>query len=273
MGTISRCARWFLASRIVEGPLAVPFVSNAKLLVSRGMRGATENVHTGLSEFVDMSFLLHLLRPKDLFVDVGANVGAYTVLASAVVGASTLALEPVPSTFMSLRHNLAINGIDALVDAKNIAAGDAEGVVPFTSALGTVNHVATETERSSDVIEVPVETLDALLAGKAPTLMKIDVEGFEENVLVGASNTLQSLSLLGVIIETNESGQRYGKSDVALHQNLVSHGFERISYDPFTRTISAEKEAGRNSLYIKHQAVVEERLRGASPFSVNGRFV
>jgi hypothetical protein len=57
----------------------------------------TGNLYAGLHEFSEMGFLLHLLRQNDLFVDVGANLGSYTVLASAVCQARNIAFEPVPA--------------------------------------------------------------------------------------------------------------------------------------------------------------------------------
>ena len=62
-----------------------------------GMTGATGNVYCGLHEFEDMALVLHALRPRDLFVDVGANVGSYTVLGgqpARVALASNPSLEP-----------------------------------------------------------------------------------------------------------------------------------------------------------------------------------
>ena len=69
------------------------------LIANAGMAGATGNIYVGLREFEDMAFLLHLLRPDDLFVDVGANIGSFTVLASGAVGARSLAIEPIERTF------------------------------------------------------------------------------------------------------------------------------------------------------------------------------
>jgi hypothetical protein len=63
-------------------PVVVPFVGDTRLLVARGMRGATGNVYVGLHEFEEMAFALHALRPSSRFIDVGANVGSYTVLAA-----------------------------------------------------------------------------------------------------------------------------------------------------------------------------------------------
>ena len=53
------------------------------------------NIYRGLFEYEDMLFLLHALRPENIFVDVGANVGAYTILSSKVVNAKSVAFEPM----------------------------------------------------------------------------------------------------------------------------------------------------------------------------------
>jgi predicted RNA methylase len=70
------------------------------------MTGATQKIYCSLQEFEDMALLLHVLRPGDLFVDVGANVGSYTILAAGVCGANVISIEPVPSTFTHLADNI-----------------------------------------------------------------------------------------------------------------------------------------------------------------------
>jgi len=82
------------------------------------MHGATGNIYVGLHEFEQMAFLLHCLRSEDIFIDVGANVGSYTVLASAAVGAKTIAFEPIESEYNGLMANIELNGIAHLVDAR-----------------------------------------------------------------------------------------------------------------------------------------------------------
>src|SRR4051812_14088428 len=84
---LGRVARWQMASRLLTAPVALPFVEGTFLLASRGMTGATGNWYCGLHEVHDMAFVLHLLRDGDHFLDVGANVGSYTILAGGAVGA------------------------------------------------------------------------------------------------------------------------------------------------------------------------------------------
>ena len=62
----------------------------------------TGNIYCGLAKFADMAFVLHVLRAGDLFVDIGANAGAYTLLASSVTGAKTTCFEPAPATYARL---------------------------------------------------------------------------------------------------------------------------------------------------------------------------
>lgn len=79
-------------------------------------------IYMGLHEFENMAFLLHFLRKEDLFFDIGADIGSYTILASGHVGAHTFAFEPIPSTFQSLANNVAINRINDSVIEKRLAA-------------------------------------------------------------------------------------------------------------------------------------------------------
>ena len=82
------------------------------------MTGVTGNIYAGLHEFADMAFVLHFLRAGDLFADVGANVGSYTILASGVVGCRTVAFEPDPVTAAALERNINLNKIAERVELR-----------------------------------------------------------------------------------------------------------------------------------------------------------
>jgi len=103
---ISNWVRWQISSSILKMPVIFPWIGQSKLVAERGMTGATGNIYAGLHEFTDMAFCLHLLRSGDLFVDVGANIGSYTVLASKAIGTNSVTLEPVPQTFERLQQIL-----------------------------------------------------------------------------------------------------------------------------------------------------------------------
>ena len=185
LAAIGRVIRWQIGSRLLPGSVALPYVGDTKLLTSRGMTGATGNWYCGLHELNEMGFVLHVLRDGDHFLDVGANVGSYTVLAAGGVGARTTAVEPIPSTFGHLRRNVLLNGLSDRVRCWQGGLSDEDTILRFSSDLDTVNHVLTEHE-SMPAVEVPVTRLDDLVGDDVPTVIKIDVEGHERAVLLGA---------------------------------------------------------------------------------------
>ena len=232
------------------------------------MSGATGNIYCGLHEFEDMALVLHALRPDDLLVDIGANVGSYTMLGGAA-GAQVLAVEPIPDTFAWLKRNIAVNGLDARVVALNLGLGRDEGQLRFTRGLDTVNHVLEAGESADDVIEVPVCTLDKVLEGRRPTLIKIDVEGYETEVLAGAGQALANPGLMAVIMELNGSGMRYGFDEMALHRDLLGRGFATYRYHPLERALEplhgAQSGSG-NTVYVRDAALLAERVRTARKY-------
>jgi FkbM family methyltransferase len=263
VAAIGRWARWQVASRLAPGPILVPFVGKTRLVACPGETGITGNIYFGLAEYEDMAFTLHVLRPGDQFIDVGANAGVYTVLASGVAGAFTDAFEPIPATADRLENNVVVNGLGNLVTIHRVGIGSCPGALRFAVLEDTVNHVASQDEVAE---EFPVETLDRMLLCKAPTLIKIDVEGFEPAVLAGAAEVLKSKSLLALIVEINSSYQRYGFSVEDVIRPLSDAGFAPCSYDPNSRLLvelSIPDSDSANTIFVRNRRSVEERLKTA----------
>ncbi|GAA4084476.1 FkbM family methyltransferase [Mucilaginibacter panaciglaebae] len=251
------------------------FIPPVRFYVSKGLTGITGNIYAGLHEFNEMAFLLHFLRDEDTFIDVGANVGAYTILASGVCGATSIALEPVNSTFDILLKNVELNQLNGNVTAVNAAAGSEMGVTRFTSANDTTNHVVAENETiTSENIEVKLLTIDSLIQKNIPQLAKIDVEGFESEVLKGMVNTLDADDLKAIIIELNGSGNRYGFNEADIHQNLLNKRFRPHLYDPFKRTLTeTETFSTHNTIYCRDMEFVYHRIQTAAKISVLGEMI
>jgi hypothetical protein len=115
-GTVACFLRWQLGSRLLRMPVLVPWVGSTSLVIETGMTGATMNFYCGLHEAANTDFVLHALRPGDVFLDVGANVDTHTILASGVAQARTIALEPIPATFLRLLRNLRLNNLLSYVE-------------------------------------------------------------------------------------------------------------------------------------------------------------
>ncbi|HMO83471.1 MAG TPA: FkbM family methyltransferase [Lacipirellulaceae bacterium] len=268
-----RFAKWQVGSRLAPGPIVVPWVNGTRFIASPGERGVTVNIYNGLYEFADMAYVLHVLRHEDWFLDVGANVGSYTLLACGAAGAQGYAFEPVPSTFERLVANLRLNGLEGRVRAVNQGLGDNPTTLRFSTERNCTNHVLAEDERVERSVEVSVTTLDAV-ADHSPAMMKIDVEGFEMPVLRGASRVLADPTLNSLLIELNGSGARYGFDDSELVDLLESYGFRPYQYEPFQRRLAAleqrHNEEG-NTLFVRDLARARERVESAAPFSIFDR--
>lgn len=79
-----------------ETNICLPWFTGLWLPICKGDSGLTGNYYLGLHECRDMSFTAHLLKPGDLFVDVGANLGSYSLIASGLCKAQSIAFEPAP---------------------------------------------------------------------------------------------------------------------------------------------------------------------------------
>ena len=275
LATLRRYLLFHLSRRVFRKPSVYPYVNDLRL-VGRFGGGVTGNIYFGLHDFEDMSFVLHFLRGEDLFVDVGANCGSYTLLAAGACGCKTIAVEPVPQTYEHLLENLRLNELEDKVMAHPMGLGERGGRLRFSDNKGAMNQVLTDDETRTASVEVSVLSLDALLAGKVPTLLKLDVEGYEFPVLSGAKQALASIQLKAIIMELNGTGKKYGHADEEIHQLLLSYRFRPFKYDPLGRKLDPIKSFNRskfNTLYIRSEAsaFAEARVQNARKFRVNGR--
>jgi FkbM family methyltransferase len=269
LATLSRFVRWQLGSRILGASVAMPFLADTRLITKTGMHGATMNLYVGLHEFEEMSFLLHLLNPSETFVDVGANVGVYTVLAAGVRKANVISVEPVPETYEQLMDNVHLNRLDSNVTAHNIGLAGEKGKLRFSVSKGSGNHVLNG-EDNVPAIKVPVDMLDSLAEDSKPVLIKIDVEGFEHEVLRGGQRILNSSSLLALIVELNGLGKRYGFADNLIDFKLRKFGFVPASYKPFERRLTelSRPHPKGNTIYVRSPVNLAYRMQKAKPFNL-----
>ena len=173
----------------------------------------------GLADPLQKEFL-HAAKPSDVFLDVGANCGSWTIPAVAPPDGirSVYALEPSPGPYLTLLENIRLNGCEDKVWAMPIIAGDREGFARFRvdtldPSTGT-SHVTGAHEAAHQPTgalwrpepvetQVPTFSIDGLVqmgAIEQPTLVKIDTEGYEGLVLDGMSQTAPGVRVMCVEI-------------------------------------------------------------------------
>jgi FkbM family methyltransferase len=257
-----------VAARMIPGEVCVEYPNNTRLLISPHMKGAAHFILPPLCEFEEMAFTMHFLRADALFADVGANVGAFSVLAGGVAGARVKAFEPSHDTFKMLERNLLLNGLKDRAKAINAAVGKSNGEIFFSSGLGTENHVAVESIANNSP-KVRMTTLDGEFAEGPPDLMKVDVEGFECEVFAGATNLLRQPRLRAIIVERNNCGTRYNFDENRLHRQIRESGFVPCRYDPFARQLARiGDQALGNIIYVRDIAATNACLQTAAAFKL-----
>lgn len=217
----------------------------------------------------DEAFLSNFLKPGMTYVDVGANIGTTTLAGAAAVGptGTVIAFEPHPGTFRDLSDSVALNpDLAPRISLIRSAVGDTVGTAHISDLPeNDVNHI------HPGGIQVQMTTLDDELEfTQHIDLLKIDVEGYEKNVLQGAKRTLAKTDAVYFeSCEANFAGFGYSSDD--LFDLLHESGFCCYTVDPADFTL-AEVEKGRRCVQgyenLLACRVGQRRLRDASRESV-----
>jgi FkbM family methyltransferase len=193
-------------------------------------------------EVNEQNFLIRYLHRGDVFVDVGANIGIFTVMAADRVGRSGLvfSFEPCAETFSRLETNLKLNGFKNAVCLR-LALSDTQNtqyLYQLTGGYGAFNSLAPPTLSAGyDQVEVQCTTWDSFEqlneAARRVCLMKIDVEGWELRVLNGAAQALARPNAPDLLVEfTDANAQAAGTSCAALYERLVGFGYRMYRFGP-----------------------------------------
>ena len=175
-------------------------------------------------------FIGRNLAPDSTFVDVGANIGTYTVLASAVVGPSgkVVAIEPHPVIFKYLQRNVAANQLQN-VFAMDVAVGAKRQTALMQYSEKNPGETYITSQFHAETTKVPMARLDDVLSDLGiltVDYLKIDVEGYELSVLHGAKRVIDSSRNIIIQIELVDAyAERYGHSTADIAELLLSMAF------------------------------------------------
>jgi FkbM family methyltransferase len=159
----------------------------------------------------ETDYMCKVLKKGDVFIDIGSNIGLFSLIASKIVGdeGKVLCFEPSPLTFSRLKENVTINNFNNL-DIRNLGLSDAIGELTFyvsNNGYDAWNSFSPSKDNKLELsINVPVSTLDFELneIDKSKIkLVKIDVEGWEKFVLQGAKDFLTNFNPI-VMVEFTE---------------------------------------------------------------------
>jgi FkbM family methyltransferase len=212
-------------NRVLRRPAVVPMGMRSRIFADVRFPSSMLPAYGNPPDVREMCVWLRHLRRGDLFVDVGANVGLYSLLA-AEAGAYVIAVEADAGCAPQLGANMRLNGYP--VELHTVAASDRIGLATFTVGRDTCNALGEVAGFAS--ITVPTLTLDAIVAGRSVAGIKVDVEGAEHLVLRGARDVLErGVGLLQ--LEWNDTSLSFGENRQPVADLLAEHGYKLFRPD------------------------------------------
>jgi FkbM family methyltransferase len=218
------------------------------------------------------------LRPGDVFVDVGANIGMTTLCAAALVGPDgrVIAFEPNPRVFDRLRGHVELNGLERLVELRHCGLSEQPGQFELHVPIhaGEASFAVPQGAGPVVVHSVPVSVGDDELGriDMLPMFIKIDVEGFEYRVLCGLRQTLATRQPAVLTEALDVHLARAGSSVEQLFKLMVGLGYTAYSVScidpvwgwPGRLTLhhleSARKDLSQDLLWLATGSPFQERL-------------
>lgn len=217
----------------------VKYITNSTKVICYLDSRLSELIYLNDFEAKEIGFIKSFLKLGDIFIDVGANTGLYTVLASELIGKSgkVYSFEPASKTYKRLLENIEFNNCDN-VEVNQLGISDEKTVLSLN--LSDDNYFEAwnsfgKPSRGDNFLneEVKVTTLDEYFNGILSennlqiTLVKIDVEGWEKKVVLGFKNLLLKDIPIVLLVEfTEENAKNCNSSTEELYRLLEEYGFK-----------------------------------------------
>nr|WP_275335106.1 FkbM family methyltransferase [Nodosilinea sp. TSF1-S3]MDF0368153.1 FkbM family methyltransferase [Nodosilinea sp. TSF1-S3] len=210
-----------------------------------------------------MSFIQRYLKENDFFIDAGANIGVYSLLASSLVGLEgcVYSFEPVPTTFHRLQKNIAQNRIKN-IKSFQVALGEKTEQLQFTVDEDETNHVVSDKSQRLTVSVPSMPLSEAVPMDASWAMAKVDLEGYELFFLRGARNLLEKLNPPVLLLEINNSFSRYGYLANDIYSFLENFGYQAATYNANLNQLSFDEATWNDVLFISkaHRGFVQQRL-------------
>jgi FkbM family methyltransferase len=209
----------------------------------------SETIYVGRFENAELDFVKRYLKKDDVFLDIGANVGLFTVVGASKVGTQgkVYSFEPVKKTYTRLSENVQLNNFTC-VKLFNAGLSNTDGELEMTTSaegFDAWNSFGKPTAGSNFIKEkVAIYKLDSCISQNDISnvnLAKIDVEGWECNVMIGGKDLFSSDNAPDLLVEfTEENCKNAGFTCAGLYDILIDFGYKMFLYDEARKTLIPE---------------------------------
>jgi FkbM family methyltransferase len=220
----------------------------------------------GVYEPLLTKVITKLIRPGDVVIDVGANIGLISIQLGKLVspGGKVYSFEPVPTTFKKLKDTIRLNNLIQIIIPENKAVSNKQELTTIYVPQKR-SHACSSLKKSEKAYSFPCETITLNSLQQSPTFIKIDVEGAELMVLEGADLIFKKEHSPIVVMEVNrKAANQFGYEPEELLKILAKSNYHRFYYSDDYRGIPLKPEdkmADYGTMYaIPKWAIEQNRI-------------
>lgn len=224
--------KWQIMKRFISKYVDIDVFNALKLRCYPDSPSASLVIYCNeLPDYHEMKFMHRYLRPGDSFLDIGANIGVYSLYAASCIGMEgrVVAFEPGPKAHSRLLENISLNQLHNVV-AHAFAVGNKSGSIDFLADCDTTNRIQSKEDFDIPTIKVPIVRLDDVINFDC-ALGKMDIEGAELIALQGAEELLRAANPPIWLLELNGSLRAFNFTEEIFVSWLAKRGYGLCLYD------------------------------------------
>jgi FkbM family methyltransferase len=250
---------YFINDKLFKSAVNVINQNNNQLRVSTRDFIGNNLISFGSFEPLTINLCADILKDGGTFIDIGAYIGLFSIILSKIPNVLTIAVEPSPDNFIRLLEHIAINR-QSNITAVNLglSSRDSFGYLtkPLFNNASVVMVDENKTDNNSHLIRLTsLKNLVTHLNIKKITLIKMDIEGFEMNVLKGYFDDSTSIMPENIIMEFTEMVERTGYSEHDCYEFLISLGYKAYTVEGKEYTLN--QTLPECNLWFKKQRSIE----------------
>ncbi|MDB5200757.1 MAG: methyltransferase FkbM family [Ferruginibacter sp.] len=230
---VSRFLQWKAIRFLKLSGRPVTVWGNRKMLLHHDSYQSMMIMYNYIVDWEEFHFISRFVQPHDSVFDVGANMGFYTIWLSRFnTEGSIHSFEPDDTNFDRLSRNIAANKLQDKVILNKLAVSNAIGPLFFTRGRDGENHISLDQQTETSIVNaVRLDDYVSATGIGQIAFMKIDVEGFETQVLEGAEQLLGAKKITVLQLEINKAIKNSGKRVDDLLNLLGRYGYQLCRYD------------------------------------------
>lgn len=269
--TLLRIVWWKINQNFFRQPSIVELAKGIKCVCYPDSSFGGLVVYTKYPEYDEMSFVQSFLQPNDIFCDVGANIGSYSLIASSKIKSGKIfAFEPSPKAVDCLKENIRLNGLDYKIKVVAKVVSDKVGYEYFSvGKFSEVDHIYTLNDDKREKAKIASIRLDEYLSSQKINkvdLIKIDVEGAEFKVMQGLKRFLKKGKVGVLIFELNSHSVKFGNTHIETVEFLEKFDYKVYKFCGKNKIVKIKNKDLKNKETTNILAVHSSHIFRAKKF-------